>query len=156
MQIEDHLSGRKLHLPLLEEKPEKMLDEGWALLDRQVLGVISWEPMRAAISNSTGSAKLKLTDVRDKILIEEVRRKDSGEITSNALNVETSGKGYDRNSNQGKGRSKSRNGRSKSRLGKKIECWNCGNKGHIQRNCKAPKKEVNNNDAATNVVTKEV
>ncbi|KAJ0100825.1 hypothetical protein Patl1_05098 [Pistacia atlantica] len=27
MQIEDHLYGRKLHLPLLGEKPEKMLDE---------------------------------------------------------------------------------------------------------------------------------
>ncbi|KAJ0105733.1 hypothetical protein Patl1_19413 [Pistacia atlantica] len=35
MQIEDHLYGRKLHLPLLGEKPEKMSDEDWALLDRQ-------------------------------------------------------------------------------------------------------------------------
>ncbi|KAJ0089976.1 hypothetical protein Patl1_13861 [Pistacia atlantica] len=59
----------------------------------------SWEPMRAAISNSTGSTKLKLIDVRDKILVEEVHRRDSGEITSNALNVETRGKDYDRNSN---------------------------------------------------------
>ncbi|KAJ0076931.1 hypothetical protein Patl1_35721 [Pistacia atlantica] len=35
MQIEDHLYDRKLHLPLLGAKPEKMLDEDWALLDRQ-------------------------------------------------------------------------------------------------------------------------
>ncbi|KAJ0079882.1 hypothetical protein Patl1_23565 [Pistacia atlantica] len=156
MQIEDHLYGRKLHLPLLGEKLEKMSDEDWALIDRQVLGVIRWEPMRVAISNSTSSVKLKLTDVKDKILAEEVRWKDSGDITSNALNVETRGKGYDRNSSRGRGRSKSRNERSKSRFGQKIECWNCGNKGHIQRNGKAPKKKENNNTNAANVVTEEV
>ncbi|KAJ0093913.1 hypothetical protein Patl1_26013 [Pistacia atlantica] len=121
MQIEDHLYGRKLHLPLLGEKPKKMSDEDWTLLDRQVLGLIRWEPMRAVISNSTCSVKLKLTDVRDKIFIEEVCMKDSGEITSNALNVETRGRGYDRKSNRGKGRSKSRNERRKSRFGKKFE-----------------------------------
>ena len=33
----------------------------------------SWEPMRAAVSNSVGSAKLKFNDVRDRILAEEVR-----------------------------------------------------------------------------------
>ncbi|KAJ0085256.1 hypothetical protein Patl1_08064 [Pistacia atlantica] len=99
MQIEYHLYGRKLHLPLLGEKPEKMLDEDWALLDRQDLGVIRWEPMGVAICNSIGGVKLKLTNIRDKILIEEICRKDSSEITLNALNVETRGKGYDRNSN---------------------------------------------------------
>ncbi|KAJ0097035.1 hypothetical protein Patl1_28269 [Pistacia atlantica] len=99
MQIEDHLYGRKLHLPLLGAKPEKMSNEDWRLLDRQVLGVIHWEPIRAVISNSTSSEKLKLTDVRVKILAEEVRRKDSGEITLNALNVETRGIGYDKKSN---------------------------------------------------------
>ena len=40
MQIEDYLYGRKLHLLLLGEKPEAMKVEEWALLDRQVLGVI--------------------------------------------------------------------------------------------------------------------
>ncbi|KAJ0093425.1 hypothetical protein Patl1_25692 [Pistacia atlantica] len=131
VKIEDHLYAREVHLPLLGEKPKKMSNEDCALLDRQILAPNSWKSMRAAISNSISSAKLKLTDVRDKILIEEVRRKDLGEITLNALNVETKGRGYNRNSNQGRGRSKSRNGRSKSRFGKKIKCWNCGNKGHI-------------------------
>ncbi|KAJ0082195.1 hypothetical protein Patl1_12186 [Pistacia atlantica] len=100
MQIEYHLYDRKLNLPLLGAKPKKISDEDWLLLDRQVLRVISGEPMRVVISNSTSNAKLKLTDVKDKILVEEVRRKDSSEITSNALNVETRGRGYDRNSNQ--------------------------------------------------------
>ena len=40
MQIEDYLYGRKLHLPLLGTKPKTMKAEEWALLDRQVLGVI--------------------------------------------------------------------------------------------------------------------
>ena len=40
MQIEDYLYGRKLHLPLLGTKPKAMKAEEWALLDRQVLGVI--------------------------------------------------------------------------------------------------------------------
>ena len=40
MQIEDYLYGKKLHLPLLGKKPDKMEDAEWTLLDRQVLGVI--------------------------------------------------------------------------------------------------------------------
>uniref|UniRef100_A0A2N9GIS0 Retrovirus-related Pol polyprotein from transposon TNT 1-94 n=1 Tax=Fagus sylvatica TaxID=28930 RepID=A0A2N9GIS0_FAGSY len=40
MQIEDYLYGKKLHLPLLGEKPEDMEDAEWTLLDRQVLVVI--------------------------------------------------------------------------------------------------------------------
>jgi hypothetical protein len=34
----------------------------------------------------------------------------------------------------------SRKGGSKSRLGK-IECWNCGRKGHLKKYCRAPKKQ---------------
>ena len=40
MQIEDYLYGRKLHLPLLGTKPKSMKAKEWALLDKQVLGVI--------------------------------------------------------------------------------------------------------------------
>ena len=40
MQIEDYLYGKKLHLLLLGKKPGTMKAEKWALLDRQVLGVI--------------------------------------------------------------------------------------------------------------------
>jgi hypothetical protein len=32
--IEDYLYGKKLHLPLLEKKLDKMKDADWALLDR--------------------------------------------------------------------------------------------------------------------------
>ena len=37
MQIEDYLYGKKLHLPLLGEKPATMKDEEWAFPYRQVL-----------------------------------------------------------------------------------------------------------------------
>ena len=40
MQIENYLYGKQLHLPLLGTKLETMKAEEWALLDRQVLGVI--------------------------------------------------------------------------------------------------------------------
>ena len=59
----------------------------------------SWEPMRAAITNSIGNATLKFIDVRNAILAEEVRRKDSGEAsTSNlALNIDGRGRSSYRN-----------------------------------------------------------
>ena len=225
MQIEDYLYGKKLHQPL-SKKPEKMDQDEWELLDRQVLGVIrltlsknvahnvakektteglmkvlsdmyekpsannkvflmkklfhlkmeegglvaahvnefntivnqlssveiefddevralillaslpnSWEPMRAAVSNSVGTQKLKFNDVRDRILAEEVRRIDSGEAsTSSAFNVENRGRNPDRN-NRSNGRSKSRNGWGQFKFRQPAECWNCGKTGHINKNC---------------------
>ena len=60
------------------------------------------------VSNSTGKEKLKYNDIRDLILDEEIRRRDAGETlgSGSVLNLETRGRGNDRNSNQG--RSKSR------------------------------------------------
>ena len=60
----------------------------------------SWETMRMAVSNSTGKEKLKYNDIRDLILAEEIRRKDAGETSGfgSALNLETRGRGNDRNS----------------------------------------------------------
>ena len=49
----------------------------------------------------------------------------------------------ERQKDRGKGlgnRGNYRKGRSKSRLGK-IECWNCGKKGHLKKYCRAPKKQ---------------
>ena len=71
------------------------------------------------------------------------------------LNLDTRGKGNDRNSNRG--RSKSRNSnrnRSKSRSGQQVQCWNYGKAGHFKRHCKIPKKK--NNDDSTNSLTDEV
>ena len=51
MQIEDYLYGRQLHLPFLGTKPEAMKAEKWALLDRQVLGVIRLTLSRSVAHN---------------------------------------------------------------------------------------------------------
>ena len=85
----------------------------------------SWEAMRMAVSNSTGKEKLKYNDIRDLILAEEIRRRDVGETSgsSSILNLETRGRGNNRNSNRG--RSKSRNSnqnKSKSRSGQQVQC----------------------------------
>ena len=59
--------------------------------------------MRTTITNSIWNATLKFTDVRNAILAEEVRRKDSGEasISNSALNVDNRGRSSERNSNKG-------------------------------------------------------
>ena len=61
----------------------------------------SWEAMRMTVSNSTGKEKLKYNDIWDLILAEEIRQRDAGETSGSgsALNLETRGKGNDRNSN---------------------------------------------------------
>ena len=80
----------------------------------------SWEAIKMTVSNSTQKEKLKYNDIRDLIMAEEIRRKDASESSGfgSAINLETKGRGNDRNSNRG--RSKSRNSnrnRSKSRSG---------------------------------------
>ena len=75
--------------------------------------------------------------------------------SASALNLETRGRGNDRNSNRG--RSKSRNSNkniSKSRSGQQVQCWNCGKTGHFRRQCKSPKKK--NEDDSANVVTEDI
>ena len=77
-----------------------------------------------AVSNSTGKEKLKYNDIRDLIMAEEIRRRDVGETlgSGSALNLETKGRGNNRNSNRG--RSKSRNSnrnKRKSRSGQQVQ-----------------------------------
>ncbi|RVW62693.1 hypothetical protein CK203_062669 [Vitis vinifera] len=54
------------------------------------------KPMRAIVSNFLGNAKLKFNDIRDQILVEEVRRIDSSEalIASSTLNLENKGASF--------------------------------------------------------------
>jgi hypothetical protein len=65
--------------------------------------------------------------------------KNTCETSGNALNMENRGRQKDRGKGSGN-HENSRKGRSKSRLGK-IECWNCGKKGHLKKDCRAPKKQ---------------
>ena len=74
--------------------------------------------MRMTMSNSVGKAKLNFDDTRDLILVEEVRKIDSGEVFGlrSALNVDNRGIGNRRDdSSLNQGKFKSRH-RGKSRL----------------------------------------
>ena len=110
-----------------------------------------------AVSNFTGTEKLKYNDIRDLILAEEICQRDAGETSGfgSILNLETRGRGNDRNSNRGKSKSRISNQNiSKSRSGQQVQCRNYGKTGHFRRQCKSPKKK--NEDDAANVVTEEV
>ena len=82
---------------------------------------------------------LKFDDVVGVILSEEMRRKSTGETSGNALTMESRGRQKERGKSPGN-RSKSRKGKSRS-IFKKIDCWNCGKKGHMKKECGAPKKK---------------
>lgn len=61
------------------------------------------------VSNSTGKMKLNCDDVRDKILVEEVRRKHTEfSSTDSTLRVGDRGRGHDKSRNMGPSKSKSR------------------------------------------------
>jgi hypothetical protein len=84
------------------------------------------------LSNSVSSSNtLKFDDVVGVILSEEMRRKNIGETSGNVLNMENRGRQKDRGKGLGN-HDISRKGRSKSRI-RKIECWNCGKKGHLKK-----------------------
>ena len=82
---------------------------------------------------------LKFHDVVGAILIEEMQRKSTGETSGNFLTKESRGRQNERGRSPGNC-GKSKRGISKSRF-RKIECWNCGKKGHLKKDCKAPKKK---------------
>ena len=53
------------------------------------------------VSNSTGKEKLKHNDIQDLVLAQKIRRRDAGETSGSGstLNLETRGRGNDKNSN---------------------------------------------------------
>ena len=96
----------------------------------------SWKAIRMAVSNSIGKEKFKYNDIRDLILVEEIRKRDAGETSGSGstLNLEIKGRGNDRNSNRGRSKSKNSNrNRSKSRSGQQVQCWNYGKTSHFRR-----------------------
>jgi hypothetical protein len=54
----------------------------------------SWRALRMPVSSSAGKSKLKYEDIRELILSEEMRKKDSSEASYSgaALNLETMGR----------------------------------------------------------------
>ena len=99
----------------------------------------SWDAVVTAVSASCGKEKLKLDSVRDLVLSEEIRRKQTGTPSGSALNTEIRGRSDSRGRNRG--RSKSRNRNQGKKDYSRVVCWNCDKSGHFQNQCKAPKKE---------------
>ena len=65
----------------------------------------NWKAMRMTISNSTGKKKKKgYNDIRDLVLAEEICIRNASETSrsGSTLNLETRGRGNNRNSNRGK------------------------------------------------------
>ncbi|KAE8730100.1 hypothetical protein F3Y22_tig00003041pilonHSYRG00846 [Hibiscus syriacus] len=130
-----HLMRRLFHL---------RMTEGASMA--QHLNELNTITTQLTFSSSSGNSKLKFDDVRDLVLSEEIRQRESGEAsTSSALHTESRGRTSERNSNHG--RSKSRRG--KSRTGKKdFTCYNCGKNGHFKRDCRALKKNTGAQESA--------
>ena len=124
----------------------------------------SWAATVTAISSSA-QGKLKFDDIRDLILSEDVRRRDSGEsssASSSALNTESRGRSSQKGQNQAqsRGRSKSR-GRGQIKVRNDITCWNCDKRGHFTNQCRAPKKKKNykkkqDDDESANAATDDI
>ena len=93
----------------------------------------SWAATVTAVSSSTRENTLKLSDIRDLILSEDVCKTDSGEssthVSNSTLNTEGRGK-TTQNGQNGRARSKSR-GRGQTKFRSDIICWNCEKRGHF-------------------------
>uniref|UniRef100_A0A803LV23 Retrovirus-related Pol polyprotein from transposon TNT 1-94-like beta-barrel domain-containing protein n=1 Tax=Chenopodium quinoa TaxID=63459 RepID=A0A803LV23_CHEQI len=124
--------------------------------DDEVLALIllsslpdSWNATVTAVRISSGNNKLKFDDVRDLVLSEEIRRRESGESSSSSvLHTESRGRNLIRRNERGRSnyRGQSRDRRSKSRNpnnfqnSKTVECWNYGKIGHYKNQCKGTPK----------------
>ena len=154
--VTDHVNEFNSILSRLSSVDIKFDDELQALLLISSLPN-SWSGFVTAISNSSRSGKMNFEGVRDSILGEDIRRRNSGESSGSLLSTESRGRRSEKGQNQGRSRSKSqKRGQSKDR--KEIVCWNCQKKGHFRNQCTAPatlkgkKKEDNSANIIEEVV----
>ena len=97
-----------------------------------------WNGLVMDVSNFvSGSNTLKFDDVVGVILNEEMQRKRTCETSCNALTMESREKKSERGRNPSN-HCKYTKDISKSILGK-IECWKCGKRGLLKKDCRAPK-----------------
>ena len=87
-----------------------------------------------AVTSSAGAGCMTFEGIRDTVLGEDIRRKNtSGGSSSEMLHV---GRGRGNNRNSG-----SRE-RSLSRVQKNVKCWSCNEFGHVKSQCPNKKKEI--------------
>ncbi|KAL2246201.1 UNVERIFIED_CONTAM: Retrovirus-related Pol polyprotein from transposon TNT 1-94 [Sesamum indicum] len=109
----------------------------------------SWDVVVTSVSTSSGKEKMKFDNIRDMMLNEETRRKQTGGSSGSALHTESRG----RLDTRGKYRGRSRS-RGKNKVKKEMVCWNYEKPGHMKSECRAPEKEKEGRTA--NAVIEEI
>lgn len=134
--IAEHLNEMQSVINQLSSMKMTIDDEMQALLLLSSLPD-SWETLVVSLSNSAPDGVVTMSLVTSSLLNEELRRKALGPSHSQALITENRGrsKSYDRGP-----RSNSRP-RSKSRS-RGIICYHCNKRGHVRRDCRKLKKEI--------------
>ncbi|CAM8883282.1 unnamed protein product [Rhodiola kirilowii] len=90
----------------------------------------SWSGTVTVVSATPGKEELKLDEVRDLVVSEATRRKESESTSGLALEVGCSGRSKFRG-NDGPVKDKS-----------KVKCWNCDRFGHYKSECKEPSRDM--------------
>ncbi|KAL2231966.1 UNVERIFIED_CONTAM: Retrovirus-related Pol polyprotein from transposon TNT 1-94 [Sesamum indicum] len=109
----------------------------------------SWDVVVTSVSTSSGKEKMKFDNIRDMMLNEETRRKQTGGSSGSALHTKSRGRPDTRGKYRGRSRS-----RGKNKGKKEMVCWNCEKPGHMKSECWAPKKEKEGRTA--NAATEEI
>ncbi|KAJ0904157.1 putative RNA-directed DNA polymerase [Helianthus annuus] len=93
----------------------------------------SWSGFVTTVTETAGTGNLKFDRVRDSVLGEDVRRRNTGGGSTSGMFSVSRGRGNNRSSGS--------RGKNLSKAGKNVRCWNCGEKGHVKNGCPDPKKE---------------
>ena len=94
----------------------------------------SWDTLVVSLSNSAPNGVVTMSMVKNRLLNEELRRRDIASTSSQALVTENRGRSKSRSPRHVKS-----GGRSKSREMRK--CYHCGKEGHLKRNCRLLKQD---------------
>ena len=126
--LSDHLNAYQGLLNQLAGMNIKFEDEVQGLW---LLGTLpdSWETFRTSVSNSAPNGVVTMDLAKSNVLNEEMRRKSQGSSQSEVLVTEKRGRSKSRSS---KNRDRSK---SKSNGFSNVECYHCGQKGHIKKYC---------------------
>ncbi|KAJ0496010.1 putative RNA-directed DNA polymerase [Helianthus annuus] len=138
----EHINFFNSHLSRLNSVKFKIHDKLQAYLLLSSLPD-SWSGTITAVTEAVET--LTFAKVRDLILNEESRRRNSRE-TSSLLSTEGRGRSNNRGGNRGSSKSKQRSKSRPAKPRKDIQCWNCDEHGHFRSQCTKPhrdKKEVN-------------
>ncbi|MCO5549225.1 hypothetical protein L7F22_002691 [Adiantum nelumboides] len=97
----------------------------------------SWNTFGIALSNSAPPDYLTIAGVEGSLLTEETNRKTMNKGKGTALVIRGRANFREKGGKKNESRSKSRNAKGKS----DIECYHCGKKSHMKRECKTWKAE---------------